>query len=378
MHNRVKVLIALMTLTLSFASAAISGPLIESEKQQLTYEIVTAGLSHPWSVAFLPDGGMLVTERAGKLRLIDNTGKLDPIPISGLPPIHEYGQGGLLDVALHPNFRENHWVYFSYAEPGRWGYGTAVARGKLSQRRLDQVEVIFRMERKTDSNHHFGSRLVFDREGHLFITLGERGERARAQDLGDHAGSLIRIFDDGRIPEDNPFVGRVGVKSEIYSYGHRNMQGAALNPWTDRIWTHEHGPQGGDEINVPKAGGNYGWPVITYGVNYGIGTRIGIGTRKAGMEQPIYYWVPSIAPSGMTFYTGDRFPDWRGNLFVGSLKFQQLVRLELDGDRVTHEERLLTGELGRIRDVRQGPDDLLYLLTDEDDGKLVRILPGTN
>jgi aldose sugar dehydrogenase len=355
---------------------AAASPLVTSEKARFTYQVVTSGLSHPWSLAFLPDGRMLVTERAGRLRMIDSEGRLDPRPVEGLPEIAQYGQGGLLDVVLHPDFRDNHWVYFSYAEPGSGGVGTAVARGKLNDHRLDQVAVIFRMNLKSRKNYHFGSRLVFDRNGYLYITLGERGERMEAQNLGSDNGSLIRIRDDGRIPEDNPFVGVKGARPEIYDYGHRNMQGAALDPRTGRVWTHEHGPQGGDEINIEQAGANYGWPVITYGVNYVSGTRIGEGTHKPGMEQPIHYWVPSIAPSGMAFYTGSRFPGWNGDLFVGSLKFQQLVRLQLDGDKVIHEERLLTGMLGRIRDVREGPDGLLYLLTDEENGRLVRLLPA--
>ncbi len=347
-----------------------------SENLSFRYQILTDRLSHPWSLAFLPDGRMLVTERNGRLRLLDGQGRLDPKPIEGLPPIRQYGQGGLLDVAVDPDFSENHWLYFSYAEPGVGGYGTAVARGKLLGHRLEQVEVIFRMARKTDTRIHFGSRLVFDRQGDLFITLGERGDGMRAQDIDDHAGSVIRIHKDGRVPADNPFVGRADARPEIFSYGHRNLQGAALHPDTGRLWTHEHGPQGGDEINLPEAGKNYGWPVITYGVNYGSGTKIGEGTHKAGMQQPIYYWVPSIAPSGMAFYNGDRFKPWKGNLFVGSLKFQLLVRLELDGDRITHEERLLQDEFGRIRDVRQGPDGLIYLLTDEADGELIRLIPA--
>lgn len=357
------------------AGAAVAAPVVKSEKERFTYQVVTSGLSHPWSLAFLPDGRMLVSERAGRLRMIDSQGRLDPRPVEGLPEIAQYGQGGLLDVVLHPGFRDNHWVYFSYAEPGPGGVGTAVARGKLNDHRLDQVAVIFRMNLKSRKNYHFGSRLVFDRDGYLYITLGERGERMEAQNPGSDNGSLIRIRDDGRIPEDNPFVGVKEARPEIYDYGHRNMQGAALNPATGRIWTHEHGPQGGDELNIEQAGANYGWPVITYGVNYVSGTRIGEGTHKAGMQQPIHYWVPSIAPSGMAFYTGSRFPGWNGDLFVGSLKFQQLVRLQLDGDKVVHEERLLSGLLGRIRDVREGPDGLLYLLTDEQNGRLVRLLP---
>lgn len=355
--------------------SAQAGSTIRTEKQVLTYEIVTSELSHPWSLAFLPDGRFLITERDGRLILLDSSGKLETIAIENIPPIKQHGQGGLLDVALHPDFNKNQWVYLSFAEKGKGGFGTAVARGRLQQNQLQEVEIIFRMSWKTRSKRHFGSRLVFDNDGYLFITLGDRADRPRAQDLGDHAGSLIRLHDDGSIPEDNPFYDHQFSKKEIYSYGHRNMQGAALHPDTGRLWIHEHGPQGGDEINIPQAGKNYGWPVITYGVNYGTGTKIGEGTHKAEMEQPIYFWTPSIAPSGMAFYHADRFKNWKGNLFVGSLKFQLLARLELDGERVVSEERILNGEFGRIRDVRQGPDGLIYLLTDDDEGKLVRLLP---
>ena len=347
-----------------------------SEKANFRVERIVSGLEHPWAVAFLPDGRYLVTERPGRLRLVEADGTLRREPVGGLPRIAPHGQGGLLDVALHPDFAANGWVYLSYAEAGPDGVGTAVARGRLDGTTLRDTETLFRLLPKSGSGQHFGSRLVFDRAGHLFVTLGDRGDRGRAQDLGDHAGSVIRLNDDGSIPADNPFVGRPGVRPEIYSYGHRNLQGAALHPGTGRLWTHEHGPQGGDEINLPEPGVNYGWPVITYGVNYVIGTRIGEGTAKPGMAQPLHYWVPSIAPSGMTFYDGDRFPGWHGDLFVGSLKFGLLVRLEIRDGRVAHEERLLEGVLGRIRDVRQGPDGLLYLLTDADDGELVRLVPA--
>ena len=361
---------------LSMAPLPAAGePVIETEKTRLSYQVLTSGLHHPWSLAFLPDGQMLVTERRGQLRLLSKTGERYPQPIGGLPPIRQHGQGGLLDVVLHPDFATNRLIYFSFAEAGPDGVGTAVARGRFEQHQLHEVQVIFRLEPKSDASQHFGSRLVFDRQGHLYITLGDRGDRPRAQRLDDHAGSSIRLHDDGRIPEDNPFIGQPHARPEIYSYGHRNMQGAALHPETGKVWVHEHGPQGGDEINILQAGFNYGWPVITYGVNYVIGTRIGEGTHKQGMVQPLHYWVPSIAPSGMAFYTGERFPAWRGNLLVGSLKFRQLVRLELAGDKIVHEERLLTDHFGRIRDVRQGPDGLIYLLTDEEDGKLIRLLP---
>jgi glucose/arabinose dehydrogenase len=316
-----------------------------------------------------------VTERPGRLRIIRD-GKLEPQPVSGVPKVAAHGQGGLLDVALHPRFAENSLVYLSYAGPGKGGIGTEVARGRLVGNRLEEVQVIFRMEPKSGAGQHFGSRLVFDRAGYLYITLGDRGDKERAQRPGDHAGSVIRLHDDGRVPKDNPFVGKPGWKPEKYTLGNRNMQGAALHPQTGELWTHEHGPQGGDEINVMRAGVNYGWPVITYGVNYGIGTKIGEGTHKAGMAQPLHYWVPSIAPSGMAFYTGDKFPRWRGDLFVGALRDEMLVRLRLDGEKMVSEERMLKGVLGRIRDVRQGPDGYLYLLTDEKDGVLVRLEPA--
>jgi glucose/arabinose dehydrogenase len=334
-------------------------------------------LDHPWGLAFLPDGRMLVTERAGQLRIVQE-GKLLPQPVAGLPPISAFGQGGLLDVAPHPRFSENGLVYLSYVAQGTGsGAGTEVARGKLSGSRLENVHVIFRQQPKGGGGRHFGSRLVFDRDGLLYITLGDRGDQGRAQKPDDHAGSVIRLHDDGRVPQDNPFVGRPGWKPEKYTLGNRNMQGAALHPQTGKLWTHEHGPQGGDELNVIRAGANYGWPVITYGVNYGIGTRIGEGTQKAGMEQPLHYWVPSIAPSGMAFYTGDKFPRWQGDLFVGALRDEMLVRLKLDGEKVVQEERLLKGVLGRIRDVRSGPDGFLYVLNDESRGVLARLEPAS-
>lgn len=348
----------------------------ETVETDFRVETLTRGLEHPWAVAFLPDGDFLVTERPGRLRLVRADGSLVEEPVSGLPEIRAQGQGGLLDVALHPLFASNRLVYISYNEPGPGGAGTAVARGRLDGMTLRDVEVIFRLLPKSATGFHFGSRLVFDRDGYLFVTLGDRGDRDRSQDLGDHAGSVIRIHDDGRVPADNPFLDKAGAKPEIYSYGHRNIQGAAINPADGRLWTHEHGPQGGDEINLPEPGVNYGWPVITYGVNYGIGTPIGEGTSRPGMAQPIYQWTPSIAPSGMAFYDGNAFPAWRGDLFVGALKFRLLVRLEIDGNQVVNEERLLQGELGRIRDVRQGPDGYLYLLTDADDGRLARLVPA--
>ncbi len=374
LKSRLRILLGL-PLALLLTGAASLPQVVKTREHDLRIVPVVSGLDHPWSMAFLPDGRMLVTERHGRLRIVDQ-GRLVKEPVSGLPPIEERGQGGLLDVALHPRFAENGLVYLSYAGPGPGGVGTEVARGKLVGRRLENVEILFRMEPKSGARQHFGSRLVFDRQGYLYITLGDRGEMERAQRPGDHAGSVIRLHDDGRVPADNPFVGQKGWKPEKYTLGHRNMQGAALHPRTGELWTHEHGPQGGDEINVIRAGVNYGWPVITYGVNYVTGTKIGEGNRKPGMAQPVHYWTPSIAPSGMAFYTGDPFPRWRGDLFVGALRDEMVVRLRFDGERVVVEERFLKGVLGRIRDVRQGPDGFLYLLTDEDDGALVRLEPA--
>ena len=374
--KRISTYLASLVMPLAISGHAIAEAATATERASFRVERLTQGLDRPWSVAFLPDGGFLVTERPGRLRVIDAQGQLMEQPVGGLPEIRARGQGGLLDVVLHPDFENNAWVYLSYVESGPGGMGTAVARGRLSGTRLLDTRILFRLLPKSDNGRHFGSRLVFGREGHLFVTLGDRGDRPRAQDLDDHAGSVIRLNEDGSIPADNPFVGRRGVRPEIYSYGHRNIQGATLEPSTGRLWTHEHGPQGGDEINLPEPGVNYGWPVITHGANYGIGTAIGEGTEKPGMAQPLHYWVPSIAPSGMTFYDGERFPNWQGDLFIGSLKFNMLVRLELEDGRVVHEERMLEDALGRIRDVRQGPDGLLYLLTDESDGELVRLVPA--
>jgi aldose sugar dehydrogenase len=347
---------------------------IQSEEHAFRLVTVLQGLDQPWGLAFLPDSRMLVTEKSGRLRIVHG-GKLEPKPVAGLPQVTVHGQGGLMDIALHPRFAENNWVYLSYAASGADGVGTEVARGKLVGERLENVEVIFRQQPKGSTGRHFGSRLVFDRAGYLYITLGDRGEMERAQKPGDHAGSVIRLQDDGRVPSDNPFVGKAGWKPEKYTLGNRNMQGAALHPQTGVLWTHEHGPQGGDEINVIRAGVNYGWPVITYGVEYGVGTKIGEGAAKPGMAQPIHYWVPSIAPSGMAFYTGARFPRWKGNLFVGALRGEILVRLRLDGEKVAREERLLRGVVGRIRDVRDGPDGYLYLLTDASNGVIARLEP---
>ncbi|WP_211364193.1 PQQ-dependent sugar dehydrogenase [Propionivibrio limicola] len=369
------------TVAMFLALLGAVGPALSVEPAESSFQtvVVAEGLEHPWGMAFLPDGRMLVTERPGRLRAVTAAGQLDPRPVSGLPSIAAVNQGGLLDVALHPDFAKNGWLYLSYAARGTGGYGTEVLRARLDGHALRDVKVIFSMRPKTVSGHHFGSRLVFDRQGYLYITLGDRGEMERAQRLDDHAGSVIRLHDDGRVPVGNPFVDRQGALPEKYTYGHRNIQGAALHPESGRLWIHEHGPQGGDEINIIRAGANYGWPVITHGRNYVTGTRIGEGTAKPGMEQPLLQWTPSIAPSGMAFYTGDEFPAWRGSLFVGALRGQMLVRLELDGERVVSEERFLEGKVGRIRDVRSGPDGRIYLLTDEARGRLIRLdpVPGT-
>ncbi|NYZ12376.1 PQQ-dependent sugar dehydrogenase [Azospirillum sp. RWY-5-1] len=345
-----------------------------TEKMRLKVVEVADGLDYPWGLAFLPDGSMLVTEREGRLRRILPDGKLSAA-IRGVPEVVARGQGGLLDVALDPRFADNRLVYLTYSEPGQGGSGTTAARGRLGEDGLSDVQVIFRQTPKLGTGHHFGSRLVFAPDGTLFITTGDRGQMARAQELSMHQGKVIRIRPDGSIPPDNPFVGRNDARPEIWSYGHRNIQGAALHPTTGRLWLHEHGARGGDEINVPEAGRNYGWPVITYGMDYS-GARIGEGTSKPGLEQPIHWWDPSIAPSGMAFCTSDRYPAWRGNLFIGSLRFSQLVRLELDGTTVLKEERFLDEVGKRIRDVRQGPDGFLYVTTDESGGSVLRLEPA--
>ena len=314
-----------------------------------------------------------MTERAGRLRIVRD-GTLDPNPVPGVPAVAADGQGGLLDVALHPDFANNRWVYLSYAGPGPRGAGTEVARARLVEGRLRDLETILAVRPKSRGGRHFGSRLVFAGDGTLYVTAGERGSPHRAQDLADGAGSVLRVTDAGAVPSDNPFVGRADAVPEIYSFGHRNPQGLTLHPDSGQLWAVEHGPKGGDELNLIAAGGNYGWPVITYGRSYA-GFKIGEGTAKPGMAQPQRYWVPSISPSGMAFYTGEAFPAWRGNLFSGALSGRVLVRLELAGDEVVHEERLLKDLRVRIRDVRQGPDGLLYLLTDESDGALLRLEP---
>ncbi|MFB8831550.1 PQQ-dependent sugar dehydrogenase [Azotobacter sp. CWF10] len=355
---------------------AVQAAQYPSEKGPVQVDPVVDGLEHPWAVAFLPDGrSMLITERPGRLRLFAD-GRLSE-PLDGVPRVFARGQGGLLDVALSPQFAEDRLVYLSYAEAGDDGQaGTTVGRGRLSgdMRRLEDFQVIFRQQPKLSTGIHFGSRLVFDRDGHLFIALGENNQRPTAQDLDKLQGKLVRIYPDGRVPEDNPFVGRQGARPEIWSYGHRNQQGAALNPWTGRLWTHEHGPRGGDEINIPEPGRNYGWPLATHGINFSfLPIPEARGKTVAGTEPPHYVWEKSPAISGMAFYDAERFPAWQHSLFIGALVDRCVIRLELDDDRIVHEERLLEDLDTRIRDVRQGPDGYLYVLTDETDGKLLRL-----
>jgi glucose/arabinose dehydrogenase len=355
----------------------------ETERGTIQVSTVVDGLANPWAIAFLPgDEGMLVTERAGALRLVDAEGNLSE-PIEGVPQVDARGQGGLLDVALDPDFAENRLVYLSFAEAGDGGNSTAVARGQLNEdaTALEEVEVIFSQQPKVQSTAHFGSRLVFDNDGHLFVTMGDRSSRQfrdMAQDTDSHIGTIARINPDGSVPQDNPFVGQDGALPEIWAYGVRNVQAAALHPETGVLWEIEHGPRGGDELNVIEPGANYGWPVASFGVEYS-GDTIGEGISSAeGMVDPIYEWTPVIAPSGMAFYSGDAFPEWEGNLFVGGLASTALVRLELDGDSVTHEERLLEPLGLRIRDVAQGPDGAIYVATDEANGGILRVAPQTD
>ncbi|TWR87259.1 PQQ-dependent sugar dehydrogenase [Pseudomonas saxonica] len=364
-------------LNVAFAASADGQKSFSSEAGTLTVAPVVEGLNHPWAVAFLPNNqGLLITERPGHLRVVSPEGKLSA-PLSGVPQVWAKGQGGLLDVVLSPDFAKDRLVYVSYAEGGEGGKaGTAVGRARLSDdlTELDNFEVIFRQTPKLSTGNHFGSRLVFDRDGYLFIALGENNQRPTSQDLDKLQGKIVRIFPDGRIPPDNPFVGQTGVRPEIWSYGHRNQQGATLNPWTGTLWTHEHGPKGGDEINLIERGKNYGWPLATHGIDYSSQPiPEAKGKTLEGTVVPHHVWNKSPGISGMTFYDADRFKPWQHNLFIGALADKDLIRLQLDGDKVVHEERLLGGLNARIRDVRQGPDGYLYVLTDEQDGVLYRV-----
>ena len=375
----------MVVLLLSAASAQM--PVQRSALHDYRVVTVADGLQHPWSIAFLPGGDMLVTERPGRLRIIRG-GQLLPDPVPGLPPIRVGGQGGLLDVVPHPSFASNRLLYFSYSKPSAdtTQGTTAVARATFANDRLTNVREIFEARVWSRGRGHHGSRLAFDGNGFLFISLGDRqvpptGDLAAhpAQDLSNHFGTIVRLHEDGRVPADNPFVGQAGALPEIWSYGHRNVQGLVIHPERGDLWATEHGPQGGDELNLIQPGKNYGWPVIGYGVNYRSGAAIHSGTTRAGMESPVHVWVPSIATSGLLLYTGDAFPEWKGNLFVGGMAGEQLARLTLAGQRVGSEETLLQ-RMGRIRDVRQGPDGFIYVAIDHRQGErtaILRLEPAT-
>lgn len=365
---------------LALAAPAAAQEVTRSEQADFRVVTLARGLDHPWGLAFLPangpgDGGMLITERSGSLRLFKD-GALQADPIAGVPQVAARGQGGLLDIALHPDFADNGLVYLSYAGAAGNQAGTEVARARFDGSALSDLEVIFRAEPKTPGAAHYGGRLAFGPDGKLYLGLGDRRNYMQeAQKVTSHLGGVMRLNDDGSVPDDNPFVGRSDALPEIFTYGHRNVQGMTVHPETGAVWTHEHGPRGGDEVNILKAGANYGWPAITYGIDYS-GAIISEKTAAPGMEQPVVYWVPSIAPSGMAFYQGEAFPQWRGDLFVGALAGRHLRRLELDGDQVTGQEELLAGLSERIRDVRSGPDGFLYLLTDSPRGSLIRLEPA--
>jgi glucose/arabinose dehydrogenase len=339
---------------------------------------VATGLDHPWAVGFLPDGSFIITERPGTVRIV-KPGAPPSRPLAGVPKVYARGQAGLMDLALSPDFARDRLVYLSYSEPDAGGAraGSAVGRGRLSAdtTRLEDFKVIFRQEPKEGSGVNVGTRIAFDRQGHLFVTLGDNyTQRMAAQDLGQFPGKLLRLNADGSVPRDNPFVARSGALAQIWSYGHRNAEGLALNPWTGAMWESEHGPRGGDEVNIPRAGKNYGWPIATWGIDYsGRPIPEAKGGEAPGTEQPIYWWKVSPALSGMAFYDASRMPRWQHSLFIGALAGQALIRLSVDGDKITHEERLLQQRKERVRDVRQGPDGFVYVLTDEDDGKLLRL-----
>jgi glucose/arabinose dehydrogenase len=358
--------------------AAAGAQVFPSSAGNVRIETVARGLVHPWAIAFLPDGRMLVTERPGRMRIVAKDGQLSPA-LGGVPSVFASGQGGLHDVVLDRGFAQNHTIYFCFAEPTGGGGRTALGRARLIDEgvpHLDAVSVIFHQEGPLSSGNHFGCRIAQAPDNNLFLTLGEHfTTRDQAQNLANHLGKIIRIRPDGSVPPDNPFAVSQGAKPEIWSYGHRNPQGLAFHPATGRLWEHEHGPRGGDEINLIEAGKNYGWPVIGYGIDYN-GAKIHESTHKEGMEQPIWYWVPSIAPSGMAFYSADLFPAWRGNLFIGALAGEILVRLELDGEKISKEERLFHALDERIRDVRAGPDGALWLATDNSAGRILRVMPA--
>ena len=345
---------------------------IDSSAGRIKVEVVAERLDHPWGLAFLPDGRMLVTERPGRMRVVSAEGRLSE-PLRGVPRVHAEGQGGLLDVLPHPDFAANRIVYFSFAEPGEGGASTAVARARLGEGALEDVEVIFRQAPKLPGGHHFGSRLAISPDRKLFVTTGERNKFDPAQDLSNHLGKIIRLELDGSVPPDNPFVGRPDARPEIWSYGHRNVQGAAIHPRTGVLWAHEMGPRGGDELNIPQAGRNYGWPLVSWGSHYS-GQPIPDPPTRPDLAPSIHQWTPVISPSGMDFYTGALFPGWRGSLLIGGLSAKGIVRVALDGERIAGEERIGLG--ARIRNVRQGPDGAVYALTDESRGEILRLAPA--
>ena len=368
-HMKISALVVALAVA---PSGAFAQQTFRSSAGELRLETVAKGLAYPWGLQFLPDGRMLVTEKPGRMRIVSKDGALSP-PLKGVPEVRAGGQAGLLDVALDHNFTGNRTIYFCFNYDS--GGNAAVARARFaSDTALDDVKIIFRQQGPGGRNNH-GCRIAQAPEHNLFVTLGDNfGPRDEAQNLAVDNGKLIRITPDGEAPKDNPFVGRANARPEIWTYGHRNAQGLGFNPWSGKLWLQEHGPRGGDEVNIIEKGKNYGWPVIGYGIDYS-GAKIHESTHKAGMEQPIKYWVPSIAPSGMAFYTADLIPKWKGSLFIGALAARMLVRLSLDGEKVTGEERLLESLNERIRDVRQGPDGALYLLTDASNGRILRIAP---
>ncbi|MBB2971198.1 PQQ-dependent sugar dehydrogenase [Mesorhizobium sp. RMAD-H1] len=375
MTSRTTIILAGLAALLFAGPSSAGAEEFATEKVRIRAEEVATGLDSPWSLAFLPDGALLVTEKAGTMRIVRDGEVSDPI--EGVPEVWSRGQGGLLDVALAPDFQESGTIYFTYSEPGDGGAGTAIASARLEQTgeaaRLSNVKTLFSTKKKTGRSQHFGSRIVIAPDGTLFVTFGERGDMNRAQDPQDPAGSVLRINADGSAPRDNPFADGGKALPQIWSTGHRNAQGAAWDPLTNSLWITEHGPRGGDEVNRPEAGKNYGWPVIGYGRHYS-GGKIGVGTSAEGYEQPLYYWDPSIAPSGLAIYDGEMFPEWKGDLLAGALKYQMLVRLDRDDDaHIVGEERMFRNKFGRIRDVRVAPDGSVYLLPDGNGASIIRL-----
>jgi glucose/arabinose dehydrogenase len=373
---RRRIFIASAAACTALAAPAIGRAQAVLRSAKASYRLVTLsrGLEQPWGIAFLPDGRLLITERPGRLRVFAN-GKLEPTPLAGVPRTVATGQGGMLDICLHPQFASNRTLYLSFTGEGQGGTATTVARCELGDGGLRSATRIYEALPRQGGGLHFGSRIAFDRAGLMYVAAGERYQMRRAQDLGDLGGKIVRLRDDGTVPPDNPFVGRAGARPEIFTWGHRNPQGLAMHPGTGRMWSVEHGPRGGDELNLLKAGANYGWPLATHGIDYN-GAKISDNKSLPGMEDPVRVWVPSISPCGLCFYTGDRFPGWKGSVLTGALSNNALFRIELDGERWASEERLIVDQLPYIRDVRQGPDGLIYLVTHTDDGGLYRLEPA--